>query len=195
MVINTKTGKTLSLSILVIIALIGTLLLYHHFFTRRKSTTQLIPDAIITGIELTKIDKAGKKNYKFLSQKAYYYQQQNRTDFTAPIGYYYAKNQPYWKLTADRGQALRGDQVIHLNGNVHLHQAAGKNNHEITLTTSKATIYPAKKIAENKAFVKVTEPGVVVTSVGFHANMKLGKVTLLSKVQGNFIPQNKPAAK
>ena len=84
-------------------------------------------------------------SYKFLSQKAFHYQEQNRTDFIKPIGYYYPKDQPRWKLTADTGHAINGDQIVHLVGNVRIHQNAGKDNHGITLTTSKATLLPKEK--------------------------------------------------
>jgi|GEM_PF-1305668 len=189
--ITSNTSKTLLLLFLVIIALVIAVFFYRHFFTPPTAPKRLIADAIITDMDLVKTDQTGAMTYKFLSKEAYHYEEQNRTDFTAPIGYYYTKDQPYWKLTADHGQALQGDEIIHLLGNVYVHQDAGKNNHEVTLTTSKATLYPAQKIAKNNVFVKVTEPGIVVTSIGFHANMKLGKITLLSKVKGNFTPQPK----
>ena len=151
----------------------------------------MIPDAIISGMNLISTDLQGKISYKFLSEKAFHYQAQHRTNFIKPIGYYYSDDQPYWKLTANTGHAINGEQIIHLIGNVRMHQDAGKNNHEMTLTTSQATLFPKEKIAKNNVFVKVTEPGVLITAIGFRANMRLGKVTLLSQATGHFIQQTK----
>lgn len=189
--LSSKITKTLGFLLLIIAALIVSLYFYHYFFKRSLKPNQHIPDSIISDMQLIKTDLTGTMSYKFLSKIAYHYKEQDRTDFTAPLGYYYSKNQPYWKLTADQGYALQGDEIVHLLGNVYIHQDAGKNNHAVTLTTSKATLYPRQKIAENKVFVKVTEPGMLITAVGFHANMKQGKVVLLSKAKGHFIPQPK----
>ncbi len=189
--LDTKLIKALIFIVLIIIALIISLSFYHYFFKTKAPLSKTVPDAIISGMNLIKTDIQGKMSYRFLSEKAFHYQENNRTNFIKPIGYYYPKNQPYWKVTADKGNALNGDQIVHLLGNVRIHQNAGKNNHEITLTTTKATLLPKEKIAKNNVFVKVTEPGTLITAVGFRANMALGKVTLLSQVKGHFIQQAK----
>ena len=189
--LNAKLIKALIFIILIIIALLVSIEFYHYFFRPIMQPNKTIPDSIINGMNLIKTDIQGKMNYKFLSQKAFHYQEKNRTDFIKPTSYYYPQNQARWKLTADIGHALNGDKIVHLIGNVRIHQNAGKNNHEITLTTSKATLFPKEKIAKNNVFVKVIEPGILITAVGFHANMALGKVTLLSQAKGHFIPQTK----
>lgn len=189
--INTKFIKVLMLIVLIIIAAIISISFYRYFFTPTVQPSKTIPDAIVSGMNLIRTDKQGKMSYRFLSQETFHYQAKNHTDFVKPIGYYYPKNQPYWKLTADMGHALNGDEIVHLVGNVRIHQDAGQNNHEITLTTRKATLLPKEKIAKNNVFVKVTEPGMLITAVGFRANMVLGKVTLLSQVKGHFIQQAK----
>lgn len=189
--LNAKRIKTFIFIILIIIALLISIGFYRYFFKPITQPNKTIPDSIISGMNLIKTDIQGKMNYKFLSEKAFHYQEENRTDFIKPISYYYPQNQPHWKLTANLGHALNGDKIVHLVGNVRIHQNAGKNNHEITLTTSKATLLPKEKIAKNNVFVKVTEPGILITAVGFRANMALGKVTLLSQTKGHFIPQTK----
>ncbi len=164
---------------------------YDYFFSQKPRSKKPAPNSLITDMHVIKTDQNGTMIYRLLSRKAYHYVTENRSELTAPIGYYYVKQQPYWTATAEHGQTLNGDEIVHLFGHVYMHQDAGKNNHEITLRTSKAMLYPQKQIAENRVFVKVEQPGMGVTSVGFHANMRKGNIILLSKVQGYFVAENK----
>ena len=102
------------------------------------------------------------------------------------MGYYYSEQHQPWKVTADTGRAINGTQQVHLFGHVNLHQPAGANNKETTLTTSKLTIYPQKNMAENSVLTHAKQPGITVSSIGFRANFKQGKVILLSQAQGNY---------
>lgn len=164
---------------------------YRYFFGSKQRSTQQLPDSIITNIDLIKTNQSGRMVYRFLSSKANHYMTQNRTEFTTPKGYYYVTQQPYWQSIADHGQTLNGNETVYLFGHVYIHQDAGKNNHQVTLTTNKATLYPQKQIAENKVFVKVEQPNMVATSIGFHADLQQGKIILLSKARGYFVAKSK----
>jgi lipopolysaccharide export system protein LptC len=162
---------------------------FYRSFSGDAQATQspTIPDLIATDGHLIQFNKKGTMAYQFFSQKSEHYKQQNRTDFTKPIGYYYSEKHQPWKVTADKGRALHGTEEIHLSGNVHLQQRAGVNNKETTLTTTQVTIYPQKDMAENDVLTHAKQPGIAVSSIGFRANFKEGKVVLLSQAQGNYI--------
>ena len=164
---------------------------YHYFFSTKQQPTQQLSDNIITNIDLIKTNQSGRMIYHFFSSKAKHYMAQNRTEFTKPKGYYYVEQQPYWQSRADHGKTVNGHETVHLFGHVYIHQDEGKNNHAVTLTTSKATLYPKKQIAENKVFVEVKQPDMIATSIGFYADLQQGKIILLSKARGYFLAKNK----
>ena len=162
--------------------------LYHTFSNQKLAGQELkIPNLIATDAHVIQYNKTGAMTYQFYSDKSFHYKTQNKTDFVKPIGYYYSEQHQPWKVTAEKGQALNGDQVIHLFGNVHLHQKSGPTNKETTLMTSTVSIYPHKNIAENNILTKAQQPGISVSSIGFRANFKQGKVILLSQTQGTYI--------
>lgn len=162
---------------------------YQHFYVQPPVISQTeIPDLIITEPLVIKTDDSGRKIIHFSSSILWHYQKDNRATFTDPVGYYYPQNSPAWQITADKGDALNGDSIVHLNGNVRLHQDAGQRNHETTLTTSTMTIYPQLSTAETSDSIKIEQPGLTVTSVGFFANFKENKLKLLSKTKGFYNP-------
>ncbi len=168
----------------------GFVLFYlYHAFSSQQSVRQgpQIPNLIATDAHIIQYNKAGTMAYQFYSDKSLHYKKQNKTDFVKPIGYCYSEKHKPWKVTADKGQAINGDQVVHLFGNVHLHQESGPTNKETTLITSTVSIYPQKNIAENNVLTNAEQPGISVSSIGFRANFKQGKVILLSQTQGNYI--------
>lgn len=183
--------RTLSLVAAICVLLTSAFLFYQHFYhPRQKLLTNHVPSAIISGMELSQMNKTGHLDYQFFSPSVYHFSSQNRSNAAHPIGYFYKPGQPRWKLVADAAYSLDNNKVVHLLKNVRAHQNAGKNNHALTLTTHQMTLYPQQKIAFNNVFVKAVEPGLTVTAVGFHADMNKGEIKLLSKTKANYSGNN-----
>lgn len=184
---NRNIFKTLSLTAAIVLLMVIAFLFYQHFYhPKKKLLTTTVPSSIISGMELTQMDKTGKRDYQFFSPLVYHFGSQNRSNAKYPIGYFYKPGQPRWKLTAESAYSLDNNKVVHLIDNVRAHQNAGKHNQAITLTTRKMTLYPQQKIAFNNVFVKAVEPSLTVTAVGFHADMNQGVIKLLSKTKATY---------
>ena len=184
--------KILCYIAVICVLLVASFLFYRHFYMPPEiQAKQTIPSTIISNAQLIETNDQGVMYYKFLSENSYHYKDDNRTVFFNITAYYYKPNEPYWKITADKGIALDGNNIVHLTGNIHVHQDAGINNSEATLTTQKMTLFPKKKIAQNKTLVTVSQPGLTVTSNGFNADFNTNQITLLSQAQGTLISKKR----
>jgi LPS export ABC transporter protein LptC len=188
---NTPVWLTLIMAAAAVVLLSGAILFYRHFFLHPAVIKKpLTPSSIITGADLLALTPQGQKDYHFTASLTYQYDKDNMRTFTQPHAQYYKPNQAPWQLKADHGVSLNNNQLIHLNGNVWLHQAAGKNNKAVTLTSSKMTVEPNNKLAYNKVLTHVQEPGLTVSAVGFHANLKTNVVHLLSQTHAEYDSTN-----
>ena len=145
-----------------------------------------IANVIATDVHVTQFTEQGQLLYQFSSPQVWHYDRQNRTTFTKPVGLYYSTTQEPWTLIADNGEALDGDTVVTLNGNVQLTQPAGPHNTATTLTTSTVTLYPPKNTAQNAVLTHVERPDVSLSAVGFKADLNRNQVVLLSQAQARF---------
>lgn len=174
------------LSIGLVISLFITTLIVFRYFYLPKITLQeaKTPNIIVYNIDGFQTNQQGHIEYRLLSDKSTHYQENNKTLLTKPIAYFYKPKQPYWKMTANTGTTSGKDNTILLQGNVIIHQQAGKKNNETTLKTESVTLFPNKKIAQNKVFLTLEQPGFLLKSVGFHGDFNSNKITLLSQASG-----------
>jgi lipopolysaccharide export system protein LptC len=174
------------LSIGLVISLFITTLIVFRYFYLPKITLQeaKIPNIIVYNIDGFQTNQQGHIEYRLLSDKSTHYQENNKTLLTKPIAYFYKPKQPYWKMTANTGTTSGKENTILLQGNVIIHQQAGKKNNETTLKTESVTLFPNKKIAQNKVFLTLEQPGFLLKSVGFHGDFNSNKITLLSQASG-----------
>ncbi len=100
-------------------------------------------------------------------------------------------NEP-WHIYSLKGQAQNGTTIVQLWDHVRLHQAAGPNNSEMTITTSALTVYPKDQYATTQQPVQLVQPGGVANSVGLRADLKTGDIQLFSQARGHY--QQAPAA-
>lgn len=179
--------KRLSLMAVCVILMMVSFWLFRYFYFNQTMIKPIpIPSSIATGASMTELNPQGQLLHRFFSDKVYNYDQAQRSTFTNPVGYYYQPQQPVWKMRADTAVSLKNHQIIHFNGHVYIHQAAGKNNSAITLTTEQMTVLPPKKVAYNNVKTEANESGLNVTAIGFHADMKTNEVKLLSKTEAKY---------
>jgi lipopolysaccharide export system protein LptC len=183
--------KNLSLFAAVVVLIVAAILFYQHFYdAKHQQVTIEIPSTIATGIEVTQMNEQGQPLHRLFSNTAHDYRKQQRTLFTSPVGYLYQANQPPWIMSADQAISSGDNTLVNFSGNVKIHQAAGKANKATTLTTTQMTLLPQKNIAYNDVFTTADQGGLVITSIGFHADLNKNEVKLLSKTNVTYTQTN-----
>jgi lipopolysaccharide export system protein LptC len=182
-----KITKILIGSCLLIAGIVALFYFYQQFYgTKPVTPTQEIADVVLTHPTLISTDKIGRITAQFSATMLWHYKENNRSTFTKPVAYYYPEKKPAWEMIADNGEALNGDAMVNLWDHVWLHQNADNTTKSMTLTTSKMTIYPQRKFAENNVALQITQPGLIVNAVGFTADFKSNQVKLLSQTKAYY---------
>ena len=170
---------------LVITLFISTFFVLRYFYMPKITLQEArIPNIIVYNADGFQTNLQGHIQYRLQSDQSTHYQKNNKTLLTKPIAYFYKPNQPYWKMTANMGTTSGKENTILLQGNVIIHQQAGKKNNETTLKTESVTLFPNKKTAQNKVFLTLEQPGFLLKSIGFHGDFNSNKITLLSQASG-----------
>jgi LPS export ABC transporter protein LptC len=150
------------------------------------------PDAYIFNVNAVKMDAiTGTPDDQLYSPQMIHYPANNTTNMITPHLIVFNDNgdQP-WNIYADKGQAQQGADIIQLQDNVRLLQAAGTNNQALTITTTAITIHPKQQYVENNQLTNLWQPSGTASSVGIRAWQKTGIINLLSQAKGHY--QNSP---
>jgi lipopolysaccharide export system protein LptC len=153
------------------------------------------PDSFAMKIDVVRYDHAGQMATHLLAPKMIHYPNNNLSIFISPqIILYNAKTQP-WVITADKGFAHNGFDQITLKGHVVIHQVAGKNNDETTITTEVLIINGQDKTAQTDKEITMYQKNnngstMKMTATGMQANQKTGEIKLLSHTRGFYVPSN-----
>ncbi len=144
------------------------------------------PDQFMNGAILNRMDITGKLQDQFSAEHLVHYIKNNATYFTHPNLLVFKQNQPPWHITADYGHAVHGDDVIDVDQNVRIEQAASSARAHTVITTTALTIYPVKKLATTNQLVTAIQPGAKITAIGLRADMLHNTIDLLSQVRGYY---------
>lgn len=180
------TKRSLLLSILLSVALTysGWLILQSANNPKNLTNQADTPDAFMINASYLRLDQDGNPHSRIYTPKMIHYAANDVSHFMSPHIIMYGKDDAPWDITSDKGNSESGVTQIHLHDNVKIHQPAGPNNNELTMTTTSLTIHPNTKTAETDQAVTIIQPGTVITSVGLQADLKKGEVDLLSQAKG-----------
>lgn len=149
------------------------------------------PDQFMNGAIFNRMDASGKLQDQFTATHLVHFIKNNTTNFTQPSLLVFNANEPPWHITADYGHAINGDDVIDIDQNVRIEQAASAARAHTVITTSSLIIYPAKKLATTNQLVTGTQPGVKITAIGLRADMLHNTIDLLSQVRADYAKLSK----
>lgn len=181
------TKRTFFLATILIFALIFSGYLIRQITSNRATAAHNstdTPDSFMVNATYLRMDQNGNLHNKIFVTKMLHYTNNNMSDFTNPKVIIYGKDQSPWNITANYGQSEAGIEKVYLWNNVKIHQAASTNNSEMTITTTKLTIFPQTQSAETDQPITIIQPGEQVNSVGLKANLQKGEVQLLSQAKG-----------
>lgn len=186
-------NKTFILSAVLICALFFSGWLIQQMNNNAMNATVNPPDTPDTFMEkatYVKLDQNGNLHSKIYVSKMKHYPSNDTSYFTTPRVIFYNQNHVPWDITANEGKSQSGVSQVFLWDNVKIHQPAGPNSHELTMTTTNLTIFPEKQFAQTDQPVTIIEPGSVINSVGLRANLNTGEVQLLSHARGVYEATN-----
>lgn len=187
--------RTLYLSALLVVALAFSAWLIQEINSDATSTAHNLsdtPDSFMLKAIYTRTNEQGNLENQIYASKMTHYSQDDVSKFTDPQIIIFTQDRKPWNITAQQGVSLHGITQVTLQNNVKVHQSAGPNNQELTLTTSSLTIFPQQQTAQTDQPVKIIQPGTVINSVGLKADMKKGEVDLLSKARGVYETTTSP---
>jgi LPS export ABC transporter protein LptC len=151
------------------------------------------PDSFAVSVRVVRYNKNGDVSIELTAPKLSHYSANNDTLFFQPKIVLYTKQQQPWTITANLGIAQNGFNIIHLKGNVVLHQPLGPKNQEIAINTNELDVNIDQQIAATKLPITLSQRDknksiMIVKSIGMQANKKTGQVLLLSHVRGYYAP-------
>lgn len=182
---------TLFSFVLLLFAILSCYFFYRDIFSKPKiaKINQSKPDIIIKDITSNNFNAKGNIETHVSAPVMTYDSYNKQSLFLQPtIIVYQAQNAP-WIITANKGSVNQNTNQYKLIGNVLLSQGPSQKSKNITITTSKLTIYPKKHIAETHQAITFTQLNqdnskIIVKSVGALVNQKTSDIKLFSKAKG-----------
>lgn len=150
-----------------------------------EATTR--PDAFMENVVATIINDEGKPTLKVEAPKMVHFPDDTTSIETPHITLYRESPEP-WSIDSHFAKATQGLDKIYFWENVVIHHANDSANPTTTMTTSTLTVFPDKQIAQTDDNVTVVQPSTTIHGLGMMANLQEGTVQLLSKAQGEYIP-------
>lgn len=163
----------------------GWLILHNNYHFEIEPNEIHKVDMFMVNVIYTKMDENGRPKNQFFSPKVIHYPYHNSSKFVSPHFIIASKpTEKPWDITAKHGLSEGGLKTVQLWDDVKVHQTAGANNQENTMTTTQLTIYPKRHYAETNQAVTITQPGSVIKGIGLKATLDKGIVELLSHPHG-----------
>ena len=183
------------ISLTIIIAASMLYLIDRHNQHHKKQVQKNIMDSFMYNVHATNYGDAGTVKDTFESNHVTHFTDYDTTHAQTPNIVAYGENGAPWYVTADQGTMSHGDNNIHLQGHVNIHQPPGPKSHNATLTTSALNYYPNRQYAETNKPVTIVQPGTHIEAVGMTANLKTGDINLLHQSRGEYEHQTNTQTK
>lgn len=120
----------------------------------------------------------------YLTAKAIHYQTDSKqSDFTTPFSIQHKPNQTLF-LRSQKGIS-QNDQTIKLQGNVQI-ESTTKNKENKSLQTEQITYNSQTEQLVSHVFTKLKTPDLIITGVGFSANLKQDQYKFESNVKTQY---------
>lgn len=143
----------------------------------------VIPDFTMTGVDTLNMDLNGNPETRLTAAAMAHYEQRGETELTRPRLKLFRDGEPPLYVAADQGWVASENEVILLQGNVRFWEPGADNEAVFEITTSKATIYPNRNMAETDQAATLTTPDSVTHSVGLRAWLGDDRIEMLHQVK------------
>lgn len=147
-----------------------------------------LPDAIMTDVTTTILDKMGKVSMRIVTPKLTHYTHQDTTDLTTPEVTLYRNSLKPWVIHSTYAEATQGMDNVKFWDNVTVHHPASYDSPATLIKTTTLTVHPNLQTAETPALITLIQPNITVNAIGMTANINTGDIHLLSQARGEYAP-------
>jgi lipopolysaccharide export system protein LptC len=182
--------------VLVLIAALTAWELLHEEPTRLRSNdpNKRTVDYFMEEFTSTVMDPEGLPLYRLAGTHMVHYPDNDTVDITAPhVVFYHQVAVPRWDVVAERGLTNSSGDEIYLLGEVVIRQlGANPKTSKIKILTRDVRVEPAIKYAETHQPATLLSSLGKTDAVGARVYLKEGRIELLSQVEGDYEPAQKP---
>lgn len=178
----------LSLSLIAAIILSVTLLLYFKNPLQQNKQSNNSFDSYMINVSYTEYNTLGQIHNHLFAPTMWHYPKKDSTFIEQPQFLLYTTQRIPWYMSANYGESINNNKLIHLWSHVKLHQPQMPNNPETTIKTQAMTFYSKTSLAKSKEPITIIRPGSIIHGKGVRADLNHGKYMLLSHTNGIYEP-------
>ncbi|MFT4256971.1 MAG: LPS export ABC transporter periplasmic protein LptC [Pseudoxanthomonas sp.] len=184
---NWRTGLGLGLTVLAVLC--GWSAWRHREAMPVAGTTEIRPDYVMRDFELIALDKQGKESLTLRAPLLERDASDETSTITTPLFLLPDADGHHWQLRAKTGWVAARGEELRLKGNVVGTSPEGVGT-PTEFKTPHLNIFPDKDLARTDARVVVTQPGSILTGVGFETNTKTRQYAIKSQVKSRYVPKS-----
>lgn len=178
-------SKSISLSLLLVLACLSTTTLTLRHISHRHSTSKQQldhqPDAFMHNVSYFQYDDKGLLHSHLNTSLIMHYPWENSFYLNHPCYLIYTDKRVPWTVVANQGKSQEGKfRRVYLWDHVKIHKSQQTTEPKTTIVTLTLTIFPNRSFAETDKDVTITWPNFTMRAAGMTADLKKGIVHLLS---------------
>lgn len=147
------------------------------------------PDYYMEDFTTLAMDENGSPDYKLYGIYMAHYPDSDTTEILKPSIDFLRYDKPAMHVIADKGWLAADNEVVLLNGNVEFTQKDAAGEQIMQITTEKARVLIDQNYVETDQFTKITTRRTSITGMGMLADLKKGKLSVLSDVHTIIQPE------
>ncbi|QBZ82998.1 Lipopolysaccharide export system protein LptC [Hydrogenovibrio crunogenus] len=188
-------SKKLSVILLFVAALVVLTIAFKQSINRDASSVQSKPLSLThswqifesTSWQIPKLTPNTKQTIIY-SDEVFYQNKTKQSRFKNPY-IIQDKETSAFTIKSLQGQSVN-DQIVHFNGDVVIHMVEKQSPSENkTLKSEQISYNTLSETLTSKVYTEIIEPGLMISGIGFKANMTSGKYRFLSDVKTVYQPQ------
>lgn len=146
------------------------------------------PDGFVVNGHYLSYDETGRLTTRFRSPRIEQFESRNETIMSSPRATLYGEEGSLpWRVQANKGRFLEGDDLVYLTGDVMVTREA-EDARPLTLTTTKLTVNNRDRTVYTDAPVKLADAVGLTTATGMKAWIDDRILELNSQVEGRYEP-------
>ena len=146
------------------------------------------PDYVMRDYEITSLDKQGKESFTLRGPVLQRDPADKTMSLDSPLFLVPDRNGKYWEVRANRGFVPADGEHLDLRGKV-LATSPEDVPPATRIQTEQLSLLPDRNMAESRASVTITRPGLTMHGIGMQADFDRQQVSLLSQVRKRYVPQ------
>lgn len=146
-----------------------------------------VPDYYLNDFVAKTMDENGNLSYQLEARSMVHYAGENVAELSAPELVNHRTDGQVWTINSDTAKAFQQGDMLFLEGNVAIRRKPFDGSGPVEVDTNDLWVYQGKQVAETNAPVEIREDRGITTGEGMLADIKEGRLQLLSKVRGEYV--------